>query len=415
MHYFQYRGASLFAEGVRVERIAEEAGTPVFIYSQRTLKRHYEAFGSAFKKAAHIICYSVKANSNLSVLKTFADLGSGFDIVSGGELFRALKAGADPARVVFSGVGKTEEEIAYALKKGILMFNVESPQELKTLDAVAGRLRKRARFAIRVNPDVDPRTHPYISTGLKKNKFGVESSEAIGLYVHARDNLKNVEAVGIDCHIGSQLTRIGPFVEALKKTKRLVKTLRREGVEIRYLDMGGGLGITYDKEAPPHPSKYGNAVIRETRGLDVTLIFEPGRVIVGNAGILVTKVIYTKKTPYKNFIIVDAAMNDLARPSLYGSYHAIKAVRDGTGTEITADVVGPVCESGDFLAKDRLLPDVKPGEFLAVMSAGAYGFTMSSNYNSRPRAAEVMVRGRSFSVVKKRERLEDLVRGEAVS
>jgi len=295
------------------------------------------------------------------------------------------------------------------------MFNVESPQELKTLDAVAGRLRKRARFAIRVNPDVDPRTHPYISTGLKKNKFGVESSEAIGLYVHARDNLKNVEAVGIDCHIGSQLTRIGPFVEALKKTKRLVKTLRREGVEIRYLDMGGGLGITYDKEAPPHPSKYGNAVIRETRGLDVTLIFEPGRVIVGNAGILVTKVIYTKKTPYKNFIIVDAAMNDLARPSLYGSYHAIKAVRDGTGTEITADVVGPVCESGDFLAKDRLLPDVKPGEFLAVMSAGAYGFTMSSNYNSRPRAAEVMVRGRSFSVVKKRERLEDLVRGEAVS
>ncbi|MFQ5441416.1 MAG: diaminopimelate decarboxylase [Thermodesulfobacteriota bacterium] len=412
MHFFRYRGKFLYAEGVRVDKIASAVGTPVFIYSDKTLKRHYRAFDSAFKKVPHLICYSVKANSNLSVIKTFVDEGSGFDIVSGGELYRALKAGADPGRIVFSGVGKTEEEILYAIKKNILLFNVESPQELRSIDRVAGSLKKKARFAIRVNPDVDPRTHPYISTGLKKNKFGIETAEAVKEYIYAKFNLKNVEPLGIDCHIGSQITSIGPFVDALRKTKRLVRTLRKEGVDITYLDLGGGLGITYDREAPPNPSKYGEAVIRETRGLDVTLIFEPGRVIAGNAGILVARVLYTKKSPQKNFIIVDAAMNDLARPCLYGSYHAVKAVTDHGRGEITADVVGPVCESGDFFARDRIMADVKPGELIAVMSAGAYGFTMSSNYNSRRRAAEVIVKGREYIIARGRERLSDLIRGE---
>ncbi len=414
MHFFKYRGKTFYAEGVSIKKIAEEVGTPVFIYSEKTLRRHFDAFDGAFKGTPHLVCYSVKANSNLTVLKTFAEKGSGFDIVSGGELYRALKAGADPGKIVFSGVGKREDEIEYAVKSGILMFNVESPQELRAIDAVAGRLKKKARFAIRVNPDVDPKTHPYISTGLKKNKFGIAVDEAVAEYVYARDNLANVEAVGIDCHIGSQLTQIGPFVDALKKTRGLIKKLRAEGLAIKYLDMGGGLGITYDAEAPPHPTKYGTAVVKETKGLDLTLVFEPGRVMVGNAGILVTKVLYTKENSGKRFVVVDAAMNDLARPSLYGSYHAVKPVRETGAVEITADVVGPICESGDFLAQDRVMPSVEPGEFLAVMSAGAYGFTMSSNYNTRPRAAEVMVSGASFEVIRKRETLAELVKNEIV-
>jgi diaminopimelate decarboxylase len=376
------------------------------------LKRHYRAFTEAFSGAPHLICYSIKANSNIAVLKTFAGEGSGFDIVSGGELYRALKAGADPKKIVFSGVGKREDEIEFAIKKNILMFNVESPQELRAIDRVAKRLKKKAGVSIRVNPDVDPQTHPYISTGLKKNKFGIETGKAIEEYIYAKNNLKNVVPIGIDCHIGSQITKIEPFVDALAKTRELLGTLRAEGLDIKYLDMGGGLGITYDREEPPHPSRYGEAVMEGTRGLGVTLIFEPGRSIVGNAGILATKVIYTKEGTEKNFVIVDAAMNDLARPSLYGSYHAIKAVKDQASGELTADVVGPICESGDFLAKDRILPKVKAGDTLAVMSAGAYGFSMSSNYNTRPRAAEVMVSGRDFFVIRKRETLEDLVRNE---
>ena len=412
MHFFGYRGKRFYAEGVAVEKIAGAIGTPLYIYSRKTLKRHYAAFTEAFSKAPHLICFSIKANSNISVLKAFAEENSGFDIVSGGELFRALKAGADPGKIVFSGVGKRADEIEYAIKSDILMFNVESPQELRAIDSIAGRLRKKANISIRVNPDVDPLTHPYISTGLKKNKFGIETSLAVKEYVFAKNNLKNVAPIGVDCHIGSQITKIEPFADALRKTAGLVSTLRREGLAIKYLDMGGGLGITYDTETPPHPSRYGEAVMEGTRGLDVTLIFEPGRSIVGNAGILVTEVIYTKKNAEKNFVIVDAAMNDLARPSLYGSYHAIKAVKDAGGAEITADVVGPICESGDFLAKDRIVPDVKPGDLLAVMSAGAYGFSMSSNYNSRPRAAEVMVDGREFAVIRERETLKDLIRGE---
>ncbi|MDO8427298.1 MAG: diaminopimelate decarboxylase [Deltaproteobacteria bacterium] len=412
MHFFGYKGKSFYAEGVPVSRIVKECGTPVYIYSSKTLKRHYKAYGAAFSKVAHLICYSIKANSNIAVLKTFAGQGSGFDIVSGGELFRALKAGADTKKIVFSGVGKREDEIEYALKKGILMFNVESSEELASVNRIAGRLRKKAGIAIRVNPDVDPKTHPYISTGLKNSKFGIETKAAIKEYINAKNNLKNVNPMGVDCHIGSQITKIEPFIDALAKTKELLRTLRSEGIEIKYLDMGGGLGITYDTEAPPHPSRYGEAVIEGTKGLGVTLIFEPGRSIVGNAGILATKVLYTKKGSEKNFIIVDAAMNDLARPSLYGSYHAIKAVRENSGGEITADVVGPICESGDFLAKDRILPDVRSGDYLAVMSAGAYGFSMSSNYNTRPRAAEVMVAGKEFHVIRKRESLSDLIRGE---
>ena len=417
MHFFNYRGKKFYAEGVPVERIAKKVGTPVFIYSRKTLRRHYLAFDSAFKDVNHLICYSVKANSNISVLKTFGELGGGFDIVSAGELFRVIKSGGAPSKVVFSGVGKREDEIEYALKKNILMFNVESPQELRAIDRAAKKLKKKASVAIRVNPDVDPKTHPYISTGLKENKFGIETDEAVKEYVYAKNNLKNLKLIGVDCHIGSQITELAPFIDALKKTRELVELLRKEGLGISYLNMGGGLGIAYKDEAPPHPSRYGEEVVKGTEGLDVTLIFEPGRNIAGNAGVLVTKVLYTKKGTLKNFIITDAAMNDLPRPSLYGSYHAIKPVTaaDPKKGFITADVVGPVCESGDFLAKDREVPEVKPGELLAVMSAGAYCFSMSSNYNSRRRAAEVMVDGRDFFVIRKREELADLVRGEALA
>ncbi len=415
MDFFRYTRGRLHAEGVSIERLADELGTPLYVYSEKTLKRHYRVFDRAFRKAPHLVCYSVKANSNLAVIRSFADEGSGFDIVSGGELYRVMKAGADPGRVVFSGVGKTAEEMAAALKAGILMFNVESPAELRLLDAVAGRLKKKARFAIRVNPDVDPKTHPYISTGLRKNKFGIEKEEAIREYVFARNNLKNVVPIGIDTHIGSQLTRVGPFVHALKKTVRLVRRLRKEGIAIEYLDMGGGLGITYDTESPPAPERYAEAVMRETSALDVTLVFEPGRVLVGNAGILVTRVLYVKKTPEKNFIIVDAAMNDLARPGLYGSYHAIEPVRrHGGAKRMTVDIVGPICETGDFLARERVVEEPCEGDLLAVRSAGAYGYTMSSNYNSRPRAPEVLVRGREFFVVKKRETYRDLVKAESL-
>jgi len=412
MHFFTYKNKNLYAEGVSIEKIAKKTGTPVYVYSAKTLRRHYNAFTEAFKAVPHLICYSIKANSNIAVLQTFAQEGSGFDIVSAGELYRALKAGADSRKIVFSGVGKRADEIEYALKSKILMFNVESPQELRALDAAAKRLKKKAAFAIRVNPDVDPQTHPYISTGLKKNKFGIEPGAAMKEYVYAKNNLKNVVPTGIDCHIGSQLTKIEPFIDALAKTKKLLSSLRGEGLDIKYLDMGGGLGITYDTEEPPHPSRYGEAVIEATKGLGVTLIFEPGRAIVGNAGILVTKVVYTKQGAEKNFVIVDAAMNDLARPSLYGSYHAIKPVKDTGASEITADVVGGICESGDFLAKDRIIPEPIPGDLLAVMSAGAYGFSMSSNYNSRPRAAEVMADGNNFHVIREREKFVDLIRGE---
>ena len=413
MHHFLYRDRRLFCEDVPIETIAREVGTPFYCYSHATITRHFHTFDSAFGAVDHLTCFSVKSCSNVAVLRVLAKLGAGVDIVSGGELYRALKAGVPPERIVFSGVGKTAAEIAYALDTGILMFNLESAQELLAVNDCAGRLGRRAPVAMRVNPDVDARTHPYISTGLKQNKFGIDVEAAVAEYIRARD-LPNLEVVGVDCHIGSQLTDVSPFVDALRRLKLLIERLRGNGIQIRYLDLGGGLGITYRDEEPPGPREYAQVLMAATNRLDCRLIFEPGRVIVGNAGILVTRVLYLKEGPAKNFIIVDAGMNDLIRPSLYGSYHQIQPVVDRERPQIRADVVGPICETGDFLARERNLPQVEQGEILAVMSAGAYGFSMSSNYNTRPRAAEVLVRGDRFQVIRSRETYEDLVRGEHV-
>ena len=413
MDYFEYRSGELFAEGVPVRRIAREVGTPAYIYSLATLKRHYRVFDQAFARLSHLVCFSMKSNSNLAVLRAFVKEGGGFDIVSAGELFRALKAGADPKKIVFSGVGKKKAEIEYALNAGILMFNVESEQELTVLNEVARGVEKKAPISLRVNPDVDPKTHPYISTGMKKSKFGIDIKRSLEVYKRAL-SLTHLEVIGVDCHIGSQLTTIPPFVDALSRVKVFVEALRKEGARIRYLDLGGGLGIRYKDEEPPHPEEYAGALIQGLRGLDVTLILEPGRVVVGNAGILVTEVLYLKEGEEKTFVIVDGGMNDLIRPALYGSYQAIRPVVERKGEMIVADVVGPICESGDFFAKDRKIPRPQEGDLLAVMSAGAYGFTMSSNYNSRPRAPEILVDGDNFHVVRKRESFEDLISGETI-
>jgi diaminopimelate decarboxylase len=413
MHHFHYKGNELYAEDVAIKEIAAKVGTPLYIYSHATLERHFKAMDEAFAAVPHTICYSMKANSNLAVLKMFANLGGGVDIVSGGELYRALKAGIDPKKIVYSGVGKKDDEIEYALKSGILMFNVESEEELEKINKIAGRLGTQAGIAIRVNPDVDPETHPYITTGLKKAKFGINIERSLEQYTRAAA-MANVEVIGVDCHIGSQLTKISPFVDTIKKLKRLIANLNDAGIRLKYLDLGGGLGITYSDEAPPLPAEYGKAIVEETRDMGLHLIFEPGRNLVGNAGIMVGRCLYTKKGEEKNFVIVDAAMNDLARPSLYGSYHGVQAVcKDQDGT-IVADIVGPICESGDFLAKDREMPRFSQGDLIAFMSAGAYGFAMSSNYNSRPRAAEVMVKGDTFTVIRQRETKEDLIKGESV-
>ena len=417
MHHFEYQGDELYCEGVPLAKIAAEVGTPVYVYSHATLERHYNVFDGALGAHKHIVCYSVKANSNLAVLRTLVAMGAGVDTVSRGEIFRALKVGADPKKIVFSGVGKRQDEIEYALGVGILAFNVESASELEAIERVAARVGKRAPISLRVNPDVDAETHPYISTGLKKNKFGIPVAEARRTFVAARA-MKHIEMVGIDCHIGSQLTKTSPFKDAIARLGELARALVAEGVAIRYVDIGGGLGIPYNQEDPPSPQEYGRAIeeaMAAFSGLDVTLICEPGRVIVGNAGVLVTRTLYLKQGEIKNFVIVDAAMNDLIRPAFYDSYHAIWPVKKAAGASYVADVVGPICETGDFLARDRALTQ-KPaeGDLLALMSAGAYGFTMSSNYNTRPRAAEVMVKGSRYAVVRAREELEDLVRNEAV-
>lgn len=408
MHHFEYRGGELFAENVSVAELAATYGTPLYIYCAATLRRHFKAFDSAFNGLPHLTCFSVKANSNLAVLKTLADQGAGMDIVSGGELYRALAAGVSPDKIVYSGVGKRAAEIEQALSAGILMFNIESLGELEQVNAIASRLGKTAKVSLRINPDVDPKTHPYISTGMKKNKFGLDMETSLAAYARAKE-LPGVEPVGIDCHIGSQLTTLAPFLEALDKILAFRKTLGDMGIETTYLDLGGGLGIQYDEEEPPHPAEFGQALSKALAGLPITLILEPGRVIVGNAGILVTEVVYTKKTPSKDFVIVDAAMNDLIRPSLYGSYHALREVRPAGRDTLNVDVVGPICESGDFLARDRELPALVAGERLAVFSAGAYGFTMASNYNSRPRAAEILVDGDQAILARRRETYEDLV------
>ncbi len=413
MHHFHFRNGELYAEEVPVREIAKRVGTPFYLYSAATLKRHFQVFDQAFARIPHLVCYSVKANSNLAVLRLLAREGSGADIVSGGELYRALKAGIPPQKIVFSGVGKTAKEMREALRAGILMFNVESLGELRLLSKEARRLKTKAPVAIRVNPDVDPKTHPYISTGLKKNKFGLDVKTALEAYRLAQKD-PHLEIVGIDCHIGSQLTQVSPFVEALRRIKAFVRRLEDEGICPRYLDLGGGLGIVYGNEAPPPPEEYASALIQELGDLEVTLILEPGRVLVGNAGILVTKVLYFKETPAKKFLIVDAGMNDLLRPAFYQAYHEIVPVNQKERPEAVVDVVGPICETGDFLAQDRRLPLVKPGELLAVMSAGAYGFVMASNYNSRPRPPEVLVHGDQFFVVRRRENYARLVAGERI-
>lgn len=413
MHHFHYQGDELYCENVSLGKIAREVGTPCYVYSRATLQHHFTVFDGAFQDMPHLTCYSVKANANMAILGLFAALGGGADIVSGGELYRARQAGIPADRICYSGVGKTQAEIDYALRENILMFNIESAQELEVLNRRAASLGSKAKIALRVNPDVDPKTHPYISTGLKKNKFGIDVEQALQAYEHARD-LAHIEVIGVDCHIGSQLTEIPPFIEALERLKLLVGRLEQIGIRIQYVDLGGGLGIPYHEEAPPQPREYAQAIMERLEDLPFKLILEPGRVIVGNAGLLLTEVLYTKSTPSKEFIIVDAGMNDLIRPSLYGSYHDIQpVVRNKRGSQVV-DVVGPICESSDFIARERSLPRMQQGEFLAVMSAGAYGFSMASNYNSRARAAEVLVNGEQFCVTRQRESWEDLVRGESV-
>ncbi|RJQ53715.1 MAG: diaminopimelate decarboxylase [Nitrospiraceae bacterium] len=409
MHDFKYKNSELYVEGVPVRKITEKTGTPLYIYSYNTLVKHYRAFDKAFDGYPHITCFALKANSNLAILKLLAQQGCGADVVSGGELFFALKAGIPAKKIVYAGVGKTEEEIAYALKSRILMFNVESSDELAVIDRVAGKLKVKAPVALRVNPDIKASTHPYISTGLKKHKFGIPIREALEYYSLA-SKLRNVRVIGIHKHIGSQITNVSPFVEAVKKVLSLAKGLRSAGLEIKHLDIGGGLGIPYNnEEGLPQPEDLAKAIIPLVKQYDFTLITEPGRSITGNAGILVTKVLYLKQQLKKNFVIVDAGMNDLIRPSLYDAYHHIQPVKKSSRAVMSADIVGPICESGDFFARDRKIIRPLHGDLLAIMSAGAYGFSMSSNYNGRKKAAEVLVKGEDFFVIRERETYKDLV------
>ena len=411
MHDFVFRDDQLYCEDVSLSQIAEEAGTPCYVYSHKTLTDHYRKLNQAFQSVDHMVCYSVKSNSNLAVLDTLAKAGSGFDIVSGGELFRALKVGADPRKIVFAGVGKTADEIEYALKNQIYFFTVESFPELEEIDAVAQRMGKVANVAIRVNPDVDPKTHQYTSTGKAENKFGLDMPKTIEAYQKAL-TLKGVRPMALHMHIGSQIVDTKPYQEAVKKIMPLISKLKDMGVKLEALDIGGGLGIVYKEEAPSTAEDFAKTVLPLIKDLGLKILVEPGRFIAGNAGALLTKVLYLKVNPVKNFVIVDAGMNDLIRPSLYGAYHEIIPVVKQPVATVVSDVVGPICESGDFFSKDRPLPAVEPGDILAIMSAGAYGFTMSSNYNTRPRACEVMVKGGQFSVVREREVYEDLLKGE---
>ncbi|MEZ5583019.1 MAG: diaminopimelate decarboxylase [Candidatus Competibacteraceae bacterium] len=413
MDHFEYRNGQLFAEDVPVSAIADVYGTPCYVYSRATIERHWRAFDAAFGNHPHSICYAVKANSNLAVLDVMARLGSGFDIVSVGELERVLEAGGRPDKVVFSGVAKRADEIARALEVGIRCFNVESAAELHLINQVASQLGQRAAIALRVNPDVDAKTHPYISTGLKENKFGIDINQAAALYREAAE-LQNLQPVGVACHIGSQLTQINPFTDALDRVLGLVEQLRVAGIDIEHLDLGGGLGIRYREETPPLPAEHASALLNKLAGLPYEISIEPGRAIVGNAGILLTRVELLKLSEHKNFAVVDAAMNDLLRPALYSAWQEIIPVQQrDEGEARHYDVVGPVCETSDFLGKDRELTIVAD-DLLAVRSAGAYGFVMSSNYNSRPRAAEVMVDGDQMFLVRRRETVEDLFAGESL-
>lgn len=413
MHHFEYKNDELYCEEVPVARIADQVGTPFYLYSHATITRHYRVFDEAFNGLDHLTCFSVKSNSNIAILRALAREGAGADIVSGGELLRALRAGVPADKIVYSGVGKTPDDIELALKSDIFMFNVESLQELHAVDRVAGNMGGKASIALRINPDIATETHPYIATGMSENKFGIPMKDALRVYEIA-DELENIEARGMSCHIGSQLTDIHPFTKALRSLHGLLRELRKMGTEIGYLNLGGGLGITYDEENPPHPNEYARALKEIIEGDSITLILEPGRVIIGNAGILVTRTLYTKSTANKRFFIVDAAMNDLIRPALYNSFHAVQPVKRTISGMIKADLVGPVCETGDFFARDRAMPPFEPGDLVALMSAGAYGFSMASNYNSRPRPAEVMVKGEQFSIIRARETAEELFKGESV-
>jgi diaminopimelate decarboxylase len=419
MNHFHYRGDALYCEDVPLADIAADVGTPVYVYSAATLTRHFQVFDQALAGIDHLICYSVKACSNIAILNLLTDLGAGADIVSGGELVRVQRAGGDPGKIVFSGVGKTAAEMHQALDAGILAFNVESEEELLRLNQVAGERGERAPVSLRVNPDVDAQTHPYISTGLKENKFGIPMSHARATYQQALA-LPAIDVVGVDCHIGSQLTKTAPFTDAVARLVALIQTLRGDGVTLRYLDIGGGLGIPYgrdDEPEPPSPAQYGRA-IREALSplgdLDFTLICEPGRVIAGNAGVLLTRVLYRKRSEIKHFTIVDAAFNDLMRPALYQSFHPLAPVRRRHGASHVSDVVGPICETGDFFAREREIADYAQGDLMCIGAAGAYGFAMASNYNTRPRAAEVLVRGDRYAVIRERETVEHLLANESI-
>ena len=413
MDHFEYKNGELYCEDVAITELAEQYGTPLFVYSRATLERHWHAFDSALAGHDHLVCYAVKANSNLAVLNLLARLGSGFDIVSGGELQRVLQAGGKPAGIVFSGVGKLANEIEAALEADILCFNVESEQELDRINEIAGRMGKVARVSFRVNPDVDARTHPYISTGLKENKFGVAFADAEQVYLKAA-RLANIEIIGMDCHIGSQLTELSPYIDALDRLLALIRDLREQGIRIHHLDLGGGLGIRYRDEEPPLPADWASALQDRLQSFDGSIVIEPGRAIAGNAGILVSRVNYLKHGADKNFAVIDAAMNDLIRPSLYGAWQEIIRVQQlSAATEMLYDVVGAICESSDFLGKDRRL-SLAQDDLLAIRSSGAYAFGMASNYNSRTRAAEVIVDGNQHYCVREREHFADLIRGESL-
>ena len=411
MDHFNYKDKTLFAENVSVATLAETYGTPCFVYSRATLERHLRAYQTALPRLSSLICYAVKANSNLAVLNVLARLGAGFDIVSGGELKRVIAAGGDPRKVIFSGLGKTVKEIEHALTEGIHCFNIESEPELERINTIARAHGVEAPISIRVNPDVDAGTHPYISTGLKENKFGISCESALRVYRSAAQ-MPGIRVIGIDCHIGSQLTTVEPFLDAIDRLLLMTDVLSAEGITISHFDMGGGLGVTYGEEQPPLPAELMTAVRSRFEGRAMTLIVEPGRSIAANAGLFVTTVEYLKHTEQKNFAIVDGAMNDLLRPALYGAWQKIIPVSKRNAPPLVYDIVGPVCESADFLGKDRNLR-LEPGDLLAVRSAGAYGFVMGSNYNTRPRAAEVMVDGSTHHLVRKRESLEDLLHPES--
>ena len=413
MNHFERVDGALHCEQVALSLIAEKVGTPAYVYSRATLERHYRVFDEAWASVDHLVCFAVKACSNIAILRLLANLGAGFDIVSGGELHRVLRAGGDAKKIVYSGVGKTKAEMAQALEAGIMCFNVESLEELEQLSEVACAMGVVAPVSLRINPEVDAKTHPYIATGLRETKFGIPYDKARDAYLQAR-SLPGLNVTGLDCHIGSQISDTGPLIEATRRLLELIDTLKIDGFHLEHLDLGGGLGITYSDETPPTPDDYAQTLLAELGERSLRIILEPGRVIAGNAAVLLTRILLTKDNANKRFIVVDAAMNDAIRPALYGAWHGIEPVEAPRQGQQQVDVVGPICESGDFFAKERDLPPLQSDDLIVLQSAGAYGFTMASNYNSRPRVAEVLVDGDRFAIIRRRETLEELCRGESL-